>query len=54
MSKLESCPVISRDFEFIFFIELDASVREAGVVSMLEDMERSCENFIFLGSYSEV
>jgi chorismate mutase/prephenate dehydratase len=54
MSKLESCPVQRKDFEFIFFIELDASVKDPGIISMLEDMERNCENFIFLGSYSEV
>lgn len=54
MSKLESCPVTGRNFEFIFFIELDASVREPGILPMLEDLERSYENFIFLGNYAEV
>ncbi len=54
MSKLESCPVTGRNFEFIFFIELDASVREPGVLAMLEDLERSYENFVFLGNYAEV
>ena len=54
MSKLESCPVTGRNFEFIFFIELDASVREPGVLPMLQDLERSYENFIFLGNYAEV
>lgn len=54
MSKLESCPVTGRNFEFIFFIELDASVKEPGVLPMLEDLERSYENFIFLGNYAEV
>ncbi|MFR3922992.1 MAG: prephenate dehydratase [Dysosmobacter welbionis] len=27
MTKLESCPVAGSDFEFVFFLELDASVR---------------------------
>lgn len=54
MSKLESCPVTGRNFEFIFFLELDASVKEQGVLSMLEELERTCESFIFLGNYSEV
>ncbi|MBR4211153.1 MAG: chorismate mutase, partial [Oscillibacter sp.] len=43
MTKLESCPVSGRNFEFIFFIELEASVKEPGVLPMLEEMERSCE-----------
>jgi chorismate mutase/prephenate dehydratase len=54
MTKLESCPVTGRNFEFIFFIELEASVQDPGVLPMLEEMERSCQSFHFLGSYAEV
>ncbi len=54
MVKLESCPVTGRNFEFIFYLELDANVREPGVVATLEELERTCEGFTFLGSYSEV
>ena len=54
MSKLESCPVTGRNFEFIFFFELDASVREPGVLTMLEELERISESFTFLGNYSMV
>ncbi|PKM73558.1 MAG: bifunctional chorismate mutase/prephenate dehydratase [Firmicutes bacterium HGW-Firmicutes-16] len=54
MNKLESCPVSGRNFEFVFFLDLDASVREPLVMSMLEDLERSCETFVFLGNYEEV
>ncbi len=54
MTKLESCPVTGSDFEFMFFVELEASVKEPEVLAMLEDMERSCESFVFLGNYLEV
>ena len=54
MTKLESCPVTGRNFEFIFFLELEASVLEPGVLSMLEELERSCQNFTFLGNYAEI
>jgi len=54
MSKLESCPVSGKNFEFVFFLELDASVKEPGVVFMLEELERSCEGFHFLGSYATI
>ena len=54
MSKLESCPVQGRDFEFTFILEIDASVKEKGVLSMLEELERTSESFKFLGNYSEV
>lgn len=54
MTKLESCPVTGRNFEFIFFLELEASVQTPGVLPMLEELERSCEGFQFLGNYAEV
>ena len=54
MTKLESCPVTGRNFEFIFFLELEASVQDPGVLPMLQEMERSCASFNFLGSYAEV
>ena len=54
MTKLESCPVAGSDFEFIFFLELEASVQDPGVLAMLKEMERSCAQFQFLGSYAEV
>ena len=54
MTKLESCPATGRNFEFIFFLELEASVQEPSVLSMLEELERNCEGFQFLGNYAEV
>ena len=54
MLKLESCPVTGRNFEFIFYIELDASVRDSGVLPMLEELERECSSFTFLGNYPVV
>ena len=54
MIKLESCPVAGRNFEFVFFVELEASVKERGVVSMLEDLERTNQEIWFLGNYAEV
>ena len=53
-SKIESCPVSGRNFEFIFFFDLDASVREPGVLSMLEELEHISESFTFLGNYAVV
>ena len=54
MSKLESCPVAGSDFEYIFFLDLEASVKDPSVLAMLEEMERSCAQFQFLGNYAEV
>lgn len=54
MNKLESCPVIGSDFEFSFFLDIDASVKEPGLISLLEELERTCAQFTFLGNYTEV
>ena len=54
MTKLESCPVTGRNFEFIFYLELEASVLEPSVLPMLEELERNCPGFQFLGGYAEV
>ena len=54
MTKLESCPVAGSDFEFIFFLELEASVKDPSIQACLEEMERSCAQFQFLGGYAEV
>ena len=54
MDKLESCPVVGRHFEWMFFLELEASVQDPGILSMLEDLERSCPVMTLLGNYALV
>lgn len=51
--KLESCPMIGHDFEFIFFFELQANACEDATVTLLESLEHCTERMIFLGNYSE-
>ena len=51
--KLESCPIVGHDFEFMFFFEISASVKDPKTVAMLESLERDCRKMIFLGNYSE-
>ena len=51
MTKLESIPVPGRDFEFQFYLDLDANVHAPGVLTMLSDLEKQVESFTFLGNY---
>lgn len=53
MTKLESCPVTGRNFEFIFFLEIEASVQDPKVLAMLQELERNCSGFRYLGAYGE-
>lgn len=54
LSKLESRPIPGRDFEFLFYIDLEASVWSESILRLLDELALSCPNFSFLGCYSEV
>lgn len=52
--KLESRPIPGRDFEFLFYFDIDASIYAEDVVKLLSELETGPDTFVFLGSYSEV
>ena len=51
--KLESVPIPGRDFEFLFYIDLTASVTDPAVREVLDDMEKTCPRYLYLGNYLE-
>ncbi len=54
LTKLESRPIPGKDFEFMFYFDLDASVYSEDVLSLLAELEQGQDNVVYLGSYSEV
>ena len=52
--KLESRPIPERDFEFMFYFDLESSVYSPKLAQLLAELEQECEDFTYLGSYSEV
>ena len=52
--KLESRPIPDRDFEFMFYFDLEVSVYSPKLTQLLSELERECEEFSYLGTYSEV
>ena len=52
--KLESRPIPDRDFEFAFYFDLESSVYSDQLASLLAELENECDEFTYLGSYSEV
>ncbi len=52
--KLESRPIPERDFEFMFYFDLEAPVYSPKLAQLLAELEKECEEFTYLGSYSEV
>lgn len=54
VTKLESRPMPDRDFEFMFYFDLDTSIYSEEFVQLMCELEDLCEEFKYLGSYSEV
>lgn len=52
--KLESRPIPDRDFEFMFYFDLEAPVYSPKLAQLLAELEKECDEFTYLGSYSEV
>ena len=52
--KLESRPIADRDFEFMFYFDIETSIYSKEFVQLICELEGICEEFFYLGSYSEV
>ena len=54
LNKLESRPLPGREFEFMFYFDLDTSVYSPQFMQLMGEIESISETFSYLGSYSEV
>ena len=54
LNKLESRPMPERNFEFMFYFDLDTSVYSPQFVQLMGELQSISEEFAYLGSYSEV
>ena len=54
VTKLESRPLPDRDFEFMFYFDLDTSIYSEEFIQLMCELDDLCEEFKYLGSYSEV
>ena len=52
--KLESRPIPERDFEFMFYFDINASVYSPALTQLICELESDLEQFTYLGSYSEI
>ena len=52
--KIESRPIPGRDFEFMFYFDVEASCTNPEVLSLLAELESTVSQFAFLGNYAEV
>ncbi len=54
VTKLESRPIPDREFEFMFYFDLETSIYSEQFVQLMCELDDLCEEFKYLGSYTEV
>ncbi len=52
--KLESRPIPGRNFEFMFYFDVESSVYSPALSQLIGELESQIEDFRYLGSYSEM
>ena len=54
LTKLESRPIPDRDFEYMFYLDLETPVYAPEFAALVCELDDMCEGFKYLGSYSEI
>lgn len=54
VTKLESRPIPDREFEFMFYFDLETSIYSEEFVQLMCELSELCEEFKYFGSYTEV
>ncbi len=54
LNKLESRPLPDRNFEFMFYFDLETSIYSPEFLQLMGELRGMSEEFSYLGSYSEV
>ena len=54
VTKLESRPLPDREFEFMFYFDLETSIYSEEFIQLMCELDDLCEEFKYLGSYCEV
>ena len=54
LNKLESRPIPDKEFEFMFYFDLDTPVYSPNLIQLIGELPTVCDTFQYLGSYSEV
>ncbi len=54
LNKLESRPLPDREFEFMFYFDIETPVYSPRLLQLLGELPDACEEFHYLGSYSEL
>ncbi len=54
LNKIESRPLPSREFEFMFYFDLEMPIYSPKMLQLFGELPEACESYTYLGSYSEL
>ena len=54
LTKLESRPVPGHDFQFLFYLDLEAPIESPALLRLIGELKCSSEKFRYLGTYREI
>ena len=54
LTKLESRPMPGKDFEFRFFFDIEASIKDPAVRNLIGELKNDSDQLVFLGNYEEM
>lgn len=54
LTKIESRPIPGRDFEFMFYLDVECSVYSPALINLINELQYDVEAFKYLGSYTEL
>lgn len=54
ITKLESRPIANRDFEFMFYFDIECPAAAPEFRMLMDSLSEVCQKFRYLGSYTEV
>lgn len=53
LSKIESCPLKGKSFEYDFFLDFKGSIKDKAIALLLHQLENELPRYSFLGNYTE-
>lgn len=54
LSRIESRPIASKDFDVMFYLDFEGSIKSRQVQILLRELKDEMSSFWFLGNYSEI
>ena len=54
LTKIESRPISGKDFEFMFYAEVDIEKLDTKLINLFSELESSLDFFRFIGAYREI